>query len=44
MNGHPGPSTAMLDPPPPPPPEENLIDLEAPQPTSGQSVEGLMAT
>ena len=45
VNGHPGPSAVMLDPPPPPPPpEENLIDLEAPQPTPGQSVEGLMAT
>ena len=41
VNGHPGPFAAMLN---PPPPEENLIDLETPQPTPGESVEGLMTT
>ena len=41
-----GPSATTLESPPPPPPTrvENLIDMDAPQPTPGQSMEGLMAT
>ena len=40
-----GPSATTLESPPPPPTRvENLIDVDAPQSTPGQSMEGLMAT
>ena len=40
----PGPSALTLESLPPPTRVENLIDLDVPQPTPGQSMEGLMAT
>ena len=40
----PGPSATTLESPPPPTWVENLIDMDAPQLTPGQSMEGLMAT